>query len=128
MILGLLFGGFAGAAVGVILYYGLAKIPTKQIFTVTSWLLIFLVAGMVSQATEYMAAAGKLPELVPIMWDISKVLSESSPLGRFLQVLIGYAQRPSGIQVLTYILTLVVLGGTIQFYGNNSSKFIKNAP
>jgi high-affinity iron transporter len=125
LILGFMFGGFAGAAVGVILYYGLVKIPTKQIFTVTSWLLIFLVAGMVSQAAGYLTAAGKLPELVPTIWDTSRVLSENSLLGRFLQVLFGYTQRPSGIQVLVYAMTLTALGIAIKFYGNTPSNIIK---
>jgi len=125
LILGFLFGGFAGAAVGVILYYGLVKIPTKQIFTVTSWLLMFLVAGMVSQAAGYLTAAGVLPELVPAMWDTSRFLSENSLLGRFLQVLIGYTQRPSGIQVLVYAVTLTGLGIAIKLYGNASSKTVQ---
>ncbi|MCA9398861.1 MAG: FTR1 family protein [Candidatus Omnitrophica bacterium] len=120
--LGFLFGGFAGAAVGVILYYGLIKIPTKQIFTVTSWLLIFLVAGMVSQAAGYLTAAGVLPELVPSMWDTSSLLAENSLVGKFLQVLVGYTQRPSGIQVLMYAVTLAGLSIAIKLYGYVPSK------
>ncbi|OGX40574.1 MAG: hypothetical protein A3G91_00400 [Omnitrophica WOR_2 bacterium RIFCSPLOWO2_12_FULL_50_9] len=117
LILGFLFGAFTGGAVGVILYYGLIKIPIKHIFNVTSWLLMFLVAGMVSQAAGYLTAAGKLPELIPTMWDTSKLLSEDSLLGEFLQVLLGYAQRPSGMQVLVYAATLAAFGCLVKFYG-----------
>ena len=124
LILGFLFGGFAGAAVGVILYYGLVKIPTKQIFTVTSWLLIFLVAGMVSQAVGYLTAVGILPELVGMMWDTSRFLSENSLAGKFLQALFGYAQRPSGMQVLMYGLTLGVLSIAIKIQNKASSRVI----
>lgn len=122
LILGFLFGAFAGGTVGIILYYGLIKIPTKQIFSVTSWLLMFLVAGMVSQAAGYLTAAGKLPELIPAMWDTSRLLAEDSLLGEFLQVLVGYTQRPSGMQVLVYAATLTALGMLIKFYGNAPSK------
>lgn len=125
LVVGFLFGGFAGAAVGIILYYGLIKIPTKQIFTVTSWLLLFLVAGMVSQAAGYLTAAGVLPELVPTMWDTSRFLAENSLLGRFLQVLVGYTQRPSGVQVLVYAVTLTALGIAIKLYGNAPSKTVQ---
>ena len=125
LILGFLFGAFAGTAVGVILYYGLIKIPTKQIFNVTSWLLMFLVAGMVSQAAGYLTAAGKLPELIPTMWDTSTLLSEDILSGKFLQVLLGYTQRPSGMQVLVYAVTLTILGALIKFYGNAQSKIMK---
>lgn len=125
LIIGFLFGTCAGAAVGVILYYGLMKIPTKQIFNVTSWLLMFLVAGMVSQAAGYLSATGKLPELIPTMWDTSRLVSESSLLGNFLHVLLGYTQRPSGMQVLVYTTTLALLGVLIKFYGNTPAKVIK---
>lgn len=125
LVLGFLFGAFAGAAVGVVLYYGLIKIPTKQIFNVTSLLLIFLVAGMVSQAAGYLTAAGKLPELIPTMWDTSRLLSEDSLGGKLLQVLLGYTQRPSGMQVLVYAATLAALGILIKYYGNVSEKFFK---
>lgn len=127
LILGFLFGGFVGIAVGVILYFGLIKIPTKLIFTVTSWLLIFLVAGMFSQSASYLTAAGILPELISTVWDTSRILSESSLLGKFLQVLLGYAQRPTGIQVLTYLLTLLVLGFSIKYYGHTPSNTV-NGP
>lgn len=125
LVLGFLFGAFAGAAAGVVLYYGLIKIPTKQIFNVTSLLLIFLVAGMVSQAAGYLTAAGKLPELIPTMWDTSRLLSEDSLGGKLLQVLLGYTQRPSGMQVLVYATTLAALGILIKRYGNMPEKFFK---
>lgn len=124
LILGFLFGAFTGGAVGTILYYGLIKIPTKQIFSVTSWLLMFLVAGMVSQAAGFLTAAGKLPELIPTMWDTSRLLAEDSLLGKFLQVLVGYTQRPSGMQVLVYATTLTALGMLIKFYGNVPPKVV----
>ena len=118
LILGFLFGMLAGTAVGMILYYGLIKIPTKKIFTVTSWLLIFLVAGMVSQAAGYLTAAGKLPELISTVWDTSRFLSQDSLLGRFLQVLLGYTERPSGVQILSYAVTLIALSVSIKLFGN----------
>lgn len=123
---GFTFGGFVGAAVGVILYYGLIKIPTKQILNVTSCLLIFLVAGMVSQAIGYLTAAGAVPELIPMMWDTSKILSEASLAGQFLQILFGYAQRPTGIQVLVYIMTLIVLGFFTQVCRKKVTSFSTN--
>ena len=61
LILGALLGTCAGIAVGVAIYFGLMKIPTVKIFSVTSWLLIFLVAGMVASGFGYLAAAGKVP-------------------------------------------------------------------
>lgn len=125
LICGLLFGVLAGAAVGMILYYGLIKIPTKKIFSVTSWLLMFLVAGMVSQAAGYLTAAGKLPELVPMVWDTSRVLSQHSALGKILEVLVGYTDRPTGVQILLYIVSLGAMIAAVKVYANNSYKTVK---
>ena len=48
-----------GVIAGVGIYYGLMKIPIKKVLTVTSWLLMLLVAGMVAQAFGYLSAAGR---------------------------------------------------------------------
>lgn len=125
LVLGFIFGITTGGIAGMVLYYGMIRIPTKKIFTVTSWLLMFLVAGMVTQAAGYLTAAGKLPELIPTMWDTSMLLAQDSLLGRFLQVLLGYTERPSGIQVMTYAMTLGVLIFLIKFYGKMSNPVTK---
>lgn len=107
---GSLFGVCAGATIGVIIYYGLMKVPTRQIFAVTSWMLVLLTAGMVSHAFGYLTAAGKVPEIVPAVWDTSGLMSEDSLLGHVFSVLTGYTARPSGMQILMYTATLLVLG------------------
>ena len=110
----LVMGGFlgmvAGVGVGIALYYGLMKIPTKKILAVTSWLLVLLVAGMVAQAFGYLTASGNVPEIIPIVWDTSKIVSEGSFLGKIMHVLVGYTDRPSGVQLLVYFMTI---GGLI---------------
>src|SRR5215472_2938143 len=39
-----------GAATGAILYFGLLRIPTQRLFTVTNWVVLLLAAGMAAQA------------------------------------------------------------------------------
>lgn len=114
LIFGGLFGMCAGTAVGIVLYYGLLKIPTRRIFSVTSWLLIFLVAGMVAQAFGFLAAAGKVPEIIPTLWDTSRIVSQGSFLGKIMHVMAGYSERPSGIQVLVFLLTIFGLAMTLK--------------
>ncbi len=119
---GLVFGGILGLCGGIILgitlYYGLMKVPTKKIFQVTSWLLILLVAGMVSQAFGYLAAAGKITEIIPMVWDTSRVISADSFIGKTMHVLIGYTDRPSGIEFLSFVLTLIGMGVLLKVYDN----------
>ncbi|MBI3601777.1 MAG: FTR1 family protein [Candidatus Omnitrophica bacterium] len=123
--IGALLGMCAGASVGMAIYYGLMKIPMKKIFTVTNWLLIFLVAGMVASGFGYLAAAGKVPELVTTVWDTSWLVSENSILGKVMHVMGGYSERPSGIQLLTFLSTIAGLAVALKFYGRPPSHHSK---
>jgi len=104
LIIGSIVGTCMGIIAGFVIYYGLIKIPIKKVLTVTSWLLMLLVAGMVAQAFGYLSAAGKVPDLIPMVWDTSRIISEGSLLGKIMHILVGYTDRPSGIQLLVYSL------------------------
>lgn len=107
-------GGLAGlatgAGIGAILYFGLLRIPTRHIFTVSSWLILLLAAGMSAQAAGFLIQADLLPPLGYGIWDTSHILSERSIPGQLLHTLIGYIERPSGIQILFYLGTLLMIG------------------
>jgi high-affinity iron transporter len=98
-----------GVAVGAALYFGLLRIPTRRLFTVTGWMVLLLAAGMASQAAGYLVQADLLPPLGNAVWDTSAVLTEDSVLGKALHTLIGYVSRPEGIQVLFYFATLCAI-------------------
>jgi len=111
MMLGGLLGVVAGVAMGGALYAGLLRIPTRHLFTVTSALLVLLAAGMAAQAASYLSQAGWLPVLSPMLWDSSAILSQQSLPGEMLHTLVGYVDRPSGIQLVVYVLAVVLIGG-----------------
>lgn len=117
MLTGGLLGVGIGAAVGALLYFGLLRIPNRHLFTVTSWMILLLAAGLASQAAAYLVQAGYLPELVPALWDSSAWLPERSLPGEILKALIGYAERPSGIQLAFYLATLCVIGACMKTIG-----------
>jgi len=100
----------AGVAIGTALYFGLLRIPMKHFFTVTSWLILLLAAGMASQAAAFLIQADILPALSPALWDSSALLSEDSIPGRIMHALIGYVARPSGMQVVFWAGTAVLIG------------------
>lgn len=103
---GLVSGGVAGA----LLYFGLLRVPQKHLFTVTSWMILLLAAGMAAQGAFFLAQAGYLPELSPMLWDTSALLPQGSLPGQVLHALVGYDDQPSGIQMLFYLCTLTVIG------------------
>ncbi|MBI3569652.1 MAG: FTR1 family protein [Gammaproteobacteria bacterium] len=108
-------GGVLGLAVGIafgyMVYRGLLRISSRYLFKITGWLIALLAAGMAAQGAAFLVQADVLPVLIEQVWDSSKILSQSSLFGRMLQALIGYADRPSGIQVLFYVVTLLIIVG-----------------
>lgn len=110
IITGGLLGLFGGTVIGLMLYFGLLKTARRHLFTVTSWMLIILTAGIAAQGANFLIAAGILPPLAQQMWDTSAIISGHSFIGQTLAVLIGYTPRPSGMELLFYTSVLCVVG------------------
>jgi high-affinity iron transporter len=109
MLAGSALGIVAGAAFTALTYFGLLAIPNRHIFSVTSWLIALLAAGMAAQAVHFLNNAGWLVALDRTVWDTSWLLSEGSVLGRFFHALIGYTERPTEMQLMVYAATLLVM-------------------
>lgn len=114
MALGGTLGLAAGAACGTALYLGLISIPLRHLFRVTGWMILLLAAGMASQAAAFLVQADLLPPLAAEMWDTSFLLTDYSVVGSILHTLIGYTAQPTGIQVVFYVGTLLVIGGLMR--------------
>jgi high-affinity iron transporter len=89
----------------------------RRLFTVTSWLILLLAAGMASQGAAFLMQANLLPSLGNELWDTSSILGERSMVGVLLHVLIGYSAEPAGIQVVFYLATLFVIGTLMRVLG-----------
>jgi high-affinity iron transporter len=109
LLLGGALGLAAGAAFTALTYYGLLAIPARHIFTVTTVLIALLAAGMAAQAVQFLDAAGVINVLGGRLWDSSAWLPQDSIVGRLLHTLIGYTDRPTELQLITYIATLAVM-------------------
>jgi high-affinity iron transporter len=106
-----------GTLVGLAVYFGLVRISLRYMFGVTGFLLMFLAAGMVSQAIGKLAAGGFIPFLSTPVWDTSRVLSEGTIAGSVLHTLVGYTAQPSALQVLGYLLTIALTTVLLRSYG-----------
>ena len=109
LLIGGLLGVAAGAAFTGFTYFGLLAIPTRYIFSVTSWLIALLAAGMAAQAVQFLNNAGWVVALDRTIWDTSWLLSEGTIFGRLLHTLIGYTERPTEMQLMVYIGTLFAM-------------------
>jgi high-affinity iron transporter len=110
----------AGIAAGAALYFGLVRIPMRHLFSVTSWLILLLAAGMAAQAAAFLLQADLLPPLGNEVWDTSFLLSDQSLVGNLLHTLVGYTAQPAGIQLAFYLATLLVIGGLMRLAGGSS--------
>ena len=111
-------GLLAGSAIGVVLYLGLLRVPTRHLFTVTSWMILLLAAGMASQAAGFLVQADYLPPLGAMLWDSSHIVSHDSITGEVLRTLIGYDAQPAGMQLLFYVATLAIIGTGMKLFGH----------
>lgn len=110
---GLALGGALGLLAGVLLgyaiYFGLLKVPVRYFFSATNGLLVLLAAGMAASAAGFLTQADVLHAWTTPLWNSTWLLSDGSLAGRTMHVLTGYTAQPSGIQLIFYGVTLVVL-------------------
>lgn len=99
----------AGALAGFLLYAGFLRIPTRWFFAATSGLILLLAAAMASQMARFLVQSDVLPDLGSPLWDTTGMLSNTSAAGVLLHALMGYEAMPSGLQVVFYITTLIVI-------------------
>ncbi|MFQ5355281.1 MAG: FTR1 family protein [Mariprofundaceae bacterium] len=128
----LLTGGLIGLCMGVLtgaaIYFGLLRIPTGRIFLVTGCLLAVLAAGMASHASAYLVAANIIPALGQPLWDSSSLIPEAGWLGQFLHVMMGYDDRPSGVQVVVFLAFLSVIAVMMRHFSGASTNIRKQVP
>jgi high-affinity iron transporter len=109
LLLGGLLGVALGAAVSFLLYLGLLAIPLHRLFSVTTWLIALVAAGMAGQAAAILAGIDVIPSWGFELWDTSWLLPQDNMLGRALHALVGYSDRPMGVQIAAFLAVLAVL-------------------
>jgi high-affinity iron transporter len=106
------FGGIlAGGLVAILLYRGLIAIPMRYLFTTLSALITLLAAGLAAQAVTFLQQSGRLDFWTEPLWDSSGILAEDSMVGRVLHTLIGYFDRPDGMELFAYLLVIIAMTG-----------------
>jgi high-affinity iron transporter len=110
---GALAGGAAGLAgagiLGWLVFQGGRRLSIRHFFAATSVLLLLLAGGLFSAGIGRLQGAGVLPGGDPL-WDTTWLLDDHGVVGGFLAGLVGYRARPSGLEVLAYVLYVVGAG------------------
>jgi high-affinity iron transporter len=117
-----LVGGLLGLATAALLAWGVfqggAAISLRHFFMVTSVLLLFVAAGLLSAGVGRLQGLGVLPGS-EALWDASFLLRDDRLAGAFLKGLIGYRARPTGLEVAAYVGYLLIAG--LMLFGNRLS-------
>ena len=117
MVIGSVAGVLFGAGISIVIYKGLLRIPVRYLFSVTSWLIALLAAGMAAQAVAFLQISGVVTSLAKTLWDTSNFLADDSILGKVLHTLIGYTDRPTVLQLLVYLGTLTTIFALMRLLG-----------
>jgi high-affinity iron transporter len=100
-------GGILGlgiaVAIGYSIYKGTSKLNLRAFFNVTGLLLVLFAAGLLAHGIHEFHEAGLIPPVIAHVWDIDRILPESSVFGRFLTAIFGYNANPSLVEVLAYV-------------------------
>jgi high-affinity iron transporter len=100
--LGGILGFLLAGAVGVVLYYGAARLPLRQFFLASGVVLMLIAAGMLSNAVTELHEATILKDIGTRPWDTESYISMTSDLGKFLHTVLGYDSAPSTLQIGLY--------------------------
>jgi high-affinity iron transporter len=114
LVLGGLLGLLLGAGISAVTYTGLAVIPPRHLFRVTSVLIGFMAAGMAAQSVAFLEQADIATALGDAVWNTSLVLADNSVAGRVLHTLLGYSDKPTELQLVVYLATLGTIFGLMK--------------
>jgi high-affinity iron transporter len=103
--------------IGVVMYMGLLRVPVRSLFAVTSWMIALLAAGMAAQAAALLEQAQVLTAFSSVVWNSSGFIDSGSVIGKVLHTLIGYTDRPTGMQLMVYSATLIVIFTLMRLFG-----------
>ena len=102
----LLLGAVVGLAVAMTIAYVIFKLGRRLnlglFFRVIGVVLMVFAAGLLADAVENMQQLGWLPFLDHALWNTSGFMSEESSLGDVFHSLLGYADRPTVLQLVVW--------------------------
>jgi high-affinity iron transporter len=109
IVLGVL-GIISGSVTGYLIYVLGKKINVKYFFNLSTFLLVIFAAGFLVSGIGEFQQLGWLPFGNETLWDTSSILSSDSAVGHLLHALVGYTDKPTSLQVISYVVYLVLIG------------------
>lgn len=104
----------AGGLIGLAIAFGIAffmyrlghRINIARFFMIVGTLLMVFAAGLLVDAVQNMQQLGWLPVFIRPLWHTGNILNEDSAVGDIAHSFFGYAQSPTVLQAVVYVLYL----------------------
>jgi high-affinity iron transporter len=109
VLIGALVGLLIAVAIGYGLYRGSRRLDLAAFFRWTGIALIFIAAGLLSQAVHEFIEIGLIPFGTQAAYDISTALPHREGIGQFLRALFGYSSTPEVTTLVVYVAYLVIV-------------------
>jgi high-affinity iron transporter len=108
LLVGAVLGLLCALGIAFAIYKLGAKLNLRRFFQVLGLVLMLFAAGLLSDAVENLQQLRWLPFGTHVVWNSSGVVTESSSLGDVLHSLLGYADRPTVLQIIVWVAYVVV--------------------
>ncbi len=106
LLVGALIGLAIALAIAFVMYKLGHRINIGRFFMIVGALLMVFAAGLLVDAVENLQQLGWLPGGSHVMWHTGSILSENSALGDIAHSFFGYAQSPTVLQAIVYLVYL----------------------
>jgi high-affinity iron transporter len=108
LLVGAVLGLLCALAIAFAIYKLGAKLNLRRFFQVLGLVLMLFAAGLLADAVENLQQLRWLPFGTHVVWNSSGVVTESSSLGDVLHSLLGYAERPTVLQIIVWVAYVVL--------------------
>ena len=106
--IGALLGVLVSVGAGWALYAGALRLDLRRFFRWTGVFILLVAAGLLSGSLRALHEAGLWNGLQGRVFDLSRTLPETGPLGTVLSGLLGYREAPTLGEALVWLLFLAV--------------------
>lgn len=107
-IIGAIIGLAIALAIAFVIYKLGHRINLGRFFSVVGVVLMFFAAGLLVDAVQNLQELGVFTFGRQVLWSTGGVLSEDTPLGDVLHSFFGYAQSPTVLQAVVYVIYVAV--------------------
>ena len=112
---GVIAGGLVGLGAALVFAFALYRLGSRinigGFFRIVGALLMVFAAGILADAVQNLQQLGWLPILGRPLWSTAGLLSEDSAVGDVFHSFFGYADQPSSLQLVIYVLYLTIVVG-----------------